>query len=102
MRKADEPVQEVTCSETGKPMTKIPLWMADVKVKFISDEARQKHPALPGLTDIEPLRRNVPDIDGLKDLDAAGAVIQEDHDPEFDEIEAEVEPEEPAEEEFEA
>ena len=73
MRKPDEPVREVTCHETGKPMTKIPLWMADVKVKFISDEARQKHPALPGLSDIEPLRRNVPDIDGLKDLDAAGA-----------------------------
>lgn len=101
MRKPDEVVQEVTCSETGKPMTKIPLWMADVKVKFISDEARQKHPALPGLSDIEPLRRNVPDIDGLKDLDAAGAVIEE-HDPEFDEIEPDVEVEEAIDDDLEA
>ncbi len=90
MRKPDEVVQEVTCSETGKPMAKIPMWMADVKVKFISDEARQKHPALPGLTDIEPLRRNPPDIDGLKDLDSAGAIAG-DRDPEFDEAVSDVE-----------
>jgi hypothetical protein len=57
MRKPDELVKEVVCSETGKPMPKIPLWMAEVKVKFISDEARQKHPALPSLADIEPIRR---------------------------------------------
>src|SRR5579862_8046193 len=103
MRKPDVEVQEVTCYETGKPITKIPLWMADVKVKFISDEARQKHPALPGLADIEPLRRNIPDIESLKDLDTAGAVI-EDHDPEFDDAEADadVEVEEVVEEEFEA
>ena len=101
MRKPDEAVREVTCHETGKPMTKIPLWMADVKVKFISDEARQKHPALPGLADIEPIRRNVPDIDGLKDLDTAGAVIEE-QDADFEEIEPEAEAEEAADEEFEA
>ncbi|HLJ55073.1 MAG TPA: hypothetical protein VKT77_08520 [Chthonomonadaceae bacterium] len=57
MRKADVDVREVVCSETGKPMAKIPLWMADVKVKFISDEAKQKHPAA-GLADLEPLRRS--------------------------------------------
>ena len=32
MRKADVEVREVVCSETGKPLAKIPLWMADVKV----------------------------------------------------------------------
>ena len=57
MRKADVDVREVVCSETGKPMAKIPLWMADVKVKFISDEAKQKHPSA-GLADLEPLRRS--------------------------------------------
>ncbi len=88
MRKPDLPVQEVTCSETGKPMPKIPLWMADVKVRFISDEARQKHPALPGLADIEAVRRSVIDIeDTVKEIDVAGAVI--DDDPDF--IEADVE-----------
>jgi len=93
MRKPDLPVQEVTCSETGKPMTKIPLWMADVKVKFISDEARQKHPALPGLSDIEPLRRSIPELDNLKDIDTAGTVI-DDGDTDFEDVEAEVEVEE--------
>lgn len=56
MRKPDIEVKEVVCSETGKPMPKIPLWMSDVKVKFVSDEARQKHPPLPGIADIEPSR----------------------------------------------
>src|ERR1044071_6594354 len=58
MRKPDVDVREVVCSETGKPMAKIPLWMADVKVKFISDEAKQKHPST-GLADLEPLRRSI-------------------------------------------
>ncbi len=58
MRVPDVDVREVVCSETGKPMAKIPLWMADVKVKFISDEAKQKHPSA-GLADLEPLRRTI-------------------------------------------
>lgn len=58
MRKPDVDVREVVCSETGKPMAKIPLWMADVSVKFISDEAKQKHPSA-GLADLEPLRRSI-------------------------------------------
>lgn len=87
MRKADLPVQEVVCSETGKPMPKIPLWMADIKVKFISDEARQKHPSSTGVLDVEPERRSLgssSDLDELKDLDTVGAVIEEDE-PEFEE-----------------
>ncbi|MCS6776230.1 MAG: hypothetical protein RMJ43_09435 [Chloroherpetonaceae bacterium] len=43
MRKPDVEVREVVCSETGKPMPKIPLWLADVKVKFVCEEARQRH-----------------------------------------------------------
>ncbi len=42
LRKDDIEVREVLCSETGKPMPKIPLWMADIKVRFISDEARKQ------------------------------------------------------------
>ena len=101
MRKPDEEVREVLCSETGKPMPKIPLWMAGVKVKFVSDEARQKHPTVPGLMDIEPLRRGLGasgDMEELKDLDAAGAMIDE---PEAEFDEAGVEAEDLGEEEYE-
>jgi len=97
MRKADEIVQEVTCSETGKPMPKIPLWMAGIKVKFISDEARQKHPPSSGFADIEaPVRRtsSAAGLDDLKGLDVVDAVVDADADDDFDEVEAEVEPEE--------
>src|SRR5436853_4745093 len=74
MRKADVDVREVVCSETGKPMAKIPLWMADVKVKFISDEAKQKHPST-GLADLEPLRRSIAatgELDEIKESVVAG------------------------------
>ena len=96
MRKADVEVREVVCSETGKPMAKIPLWMADVRVKFVSDEARQKHPSPQSLSDIEPLRRGLGatgEIEELKSIDEAVAVIEDDE-TEFEEPEAE----EPAEE----
>lgn len=56
MRKSDVEVREVVCSETGKPMPKIPLWMADVNVKFVSDEARQKHSSSHGVIDEAPPR----------------------------------------------
>lgn len=90
MRKSDLEVREVVCSETGKPMPKIPLWMADVKVKFVSDEARQKHPVAPGLTEIEPIRRAIGGLDDLKDLEASG-VAGDDTEGGFDEEEVEVE-----------
>src|SRR6266851_448702 len=90
MRKPDVDVREVVCSETGKPMPKIPLWMADVKVKFVSDEARQKHPSPQGLADIEPLRRGpgaVADLDELKSIDAVAVI--DDEETEFEEPEVE-------------
>ncbi len=43
MPRPDNPVLEVRCSETGKPMPKIPQWLANVNVKFVSDEAKQRH-----------------------------------------------------------
>src|ERR1051326_3002306 len=91
MRKSDIEVREVVCSETGKPMPKIPLWMADVKVKFVSDEARQKHPSPQTLADIEPLRRSlgsVSELDELKGLDAVAA-IDEDEETEFEDSDTE-------------
>ncbi len=80
MRKADEAVMEVVCSETGKPMPKIPLWMAGIHVRFVSDEARQKHPTPMGLLDSEPERRSLSagaDLDELKDLGTAGGPMEE-------------------------
>ena len=91
MRKPDVDVREVVCSETGKPMAKIPLWMADVTVKFISDEAKQKHPSA-GLADLEPLRRSIVgagELEAIKesvvaDLDEADADAEEPDDAEED------------------
>lgn len=89
MRKPDVEVREVVCSETGKPMPKIPLWMADISVKFVSDEARQKHPTTPGIADMEPLRRTIAaapaDVDDAKavaadDIDEVDEAIEEDED----------------------
>src|SRR5437660_5450748 len=100
MRKPDAEVKEVVCSETGKPMPKIPLWMADIKVKFVSDEARQKHPTIAGVPDLEPVSRGLApavDIDGLAELDPAGNAIE---DADFGDIDADTE--DVAEEDFEA
>ena len=100
MRKADVEVEEVVCSETGKPMPKIPLWMAGMKVRFISDEARQKHSSVTGIADLEPARKGVSassDSDE-KEFDTVGATIEPEAD--FDDMEAD--PEEAAEEDYEA
>ncbi len=35
-------VREVRCSVSGMPIPTIPLWYADVKVKFVSDAARTR------------------------------------------------------------
>jgi hypothetical protein len=91
MRKSDLEVREVVCSETGKPMPKIPLWMADVNVKFVSDEARQKHSTSHGIMDVDSARRGygTPELDEIKDIEVASEVI-EDADAEFaDDMDAE-------------
>ena len=64
MRKPDELVKEVVCSETGK----------------------QKHPALPSLADIEPIRRGAAEKDVVKSPTA----LLEDADTEYEEEEEEV------------
>jgi hypothetical protein len=87
MRKPDVVVQEVVCSETGKPMSKIPLWMAGMKVKFVSDEARQKHPAPLGIPEIDPVRKGVDDVDELKELDVV--VLGADVEAGLDELDVE-------------
>jgi hypothetical protein len=35
----------VTCVDCGKPLEKIPSWLAGVKVKFTCEECRTKHRA---------------------------------------------------------
>jgi hypothetical protein len=86
MRKADVEVREVVCSETGKPLAKIPLWMADVKVKFISEEAKQKHPST-GLADLEPLRRSPVAAGELEEIKESVAASLDDGDADDADIE---------------
>jgi hypothetical protein len=66
MRKPDLEVREVVCFETGKPMPKIPPWMAGIEVKFVSDEARQKHPTPTPLIEIEARPRATNAVEILK------------------------------------
>lgn len=89
MRKSDVEVKEVICSETGKPMPKIPMWMADIKVKFVCDEARQKNPMPTALVDIEPRKSvgGVGDLDEIKETDALGVIDEPDADFEDEEPE---------------
>ena len=61
MREPDKEVKEVKCSETGKAMPKIPQWMADVKVKFVCEEVRQRHTSAAGLPPL-PARPALPPI----------------------------------------
>jgi len=86
LRKPDVEVREVVCSETGKPMAKIPLWMADVKVKFISDEAKQKHPSA-GLADLEPLRRSIATTGELEEIKESVVAGLDDVDSDTEDVE---------------
>ncbi len=33
----------VTCVECGKPLEKIPVWLASVNIKFLCEDCRVKH-----------------------------------------------------------
>ncbi len=101
MRKPDMEVREVVCADTSKPMVKIPLWMAaftyskehnpEGRVKFVSDEARQKNPNSVGLADIEPLRRSFNASSELDPLKIIDSVPLEEAGDDFDEAEVEAE-----------
>lgn len=66
MRKADVEVREVVCSETGKPIPKIPLWMAKVKVKFVSEEAKSRHASPHGMSDAVMRRSDADEVEEEK------------------------------------
>lgn len=98
MRKSDVEVKEVVCSETGKPMPKIPLWMADIKVKFVCDEARAKSASPLPVMDAEPVRKGLPasDLDEIKDIDVPDPLLEE------EDVDIDADEEELPEEDFEA
>lgn len=45
----------VQCAECGTELLKIPRWLADVKVAFICDACRQKHPRHWISPELEPI-----------------------------------------------
>jgi hypothetical protein len=63
-------LHEARCCECGKPISSIPSWLADAKVKFECEECRQKHPHHPGVPEPET-RRTVPEVEELGDLSEA-------------------------------
>ncbi len=82
MRREDTEVREVLCSETGKPMPNIPLWMADIKVRFISEEARKKSGTM-SFEDRSALERDEED-NSFRDTDTYEMAV-DDEEPEEDE-----------------
>ncbi len=46
-------LSEVHCAECNKPISSIPAWLSNAKVKFQCEDCRQKHPRVPGMADIE-------------------------------------------------
>ena len=61
-------LNEASCCESRKPISSIPSWLADAKVKFQCEECRQKHPRIPGMAELDP-RRTVSASDELGELD---------------------------------
>ena len=61
-------LNEASCCECRKPISSIPSWLADAKVKFQCEECRQKHPRIPGMAELDP-RRTVSASDELGELD---------------------------------
>lgn len=50
----------VVCVECGKPLEKIPAWLAGVHVKFTCEECRTKHrPPIVIVDDLPPLTEDV-------------------------------------------
>lgn len=58
----------VTCVECGKPLEKIPLWLADVKVSFTCEECRTRHrtPIVIPLDDLPLTDSSAEDVDVIE------------------------------------
>lgn len=69
----DLTLNEVVCCECSKPISSIPAWMADAKVKFECEDCRQKRPRIAGMPDIDHARHNAHDEEELHQL---GAVLE--------------------------
>jgi hypothetical protein len=69
-------LHEAACAECGKPISTIPLWLADAKVKFQCEECRQKHPRVPGMADMD-LRRGATPSDDSVEIDEHVDEIEE-------------------------
>ena len=69
-------LNEAACCECKKPISSIPSWLCDAKVKFQCEECRQKHPRIPGMADLDP-RRTAAAADDVVDPDVA-AEVEED------------------------
>jgi len=85
----DLTINEVMCSECGKPISSIPPWLAGARVKFQCEECRQKHPRIPGMAEIDLRRTAAPD-EVVEVVEGPEVVVEE-------EVEAEEEPDEYAE-----
>jgi hypothetical protein len=82
-------LHEAACAECGKPMSTIPLWLADAKVKFQCEECRQKHPRVPGMVEMD-LRRgaasdDVP-VESEEHVDESDEEMDDDSHDDSDEI----------------
>ncbi|MGC4047068.1 MAG: hypothetical protein QM758_25005 [Armatimonas sp.] len=82
-------VREVRCSVSGMPIPTIPLWYADVKVKFVSDAARTRSGATrlaEAIVEEDADEEETEDNDGEISLeDAEGELAVEDIDIDLDE-----------------
>ena len=72
-------LQEAACAECGKPISTIPLWLADAKVKFQCEDCRQKHPRVPGMADMD-LRRGPASGDEPVEMDEHVDEVEEETD----------------------
>ena len=69
-------LHEAACSECGKPIPAIPLWLADAKVRFQCEECRQKHPRVPGMAEVD-LRRGASPSDEPVEMDEPSEEVEE-------------------------
>ncbi len=83
----ERPVEEVRCIKTGVPITTIPAWYANVKVKFFSEASRKATADAIALEELEAGR--------LRDA------VSDDEDTDGDDLDADLELDDDAEEEAE-